>query len=356
MSASNSIVVSRIESAAEVLRCPKKDLTAYLERNGITETDVGLKLLNASTTTFDDLKDIIWDLGPSAIAVKAAVSILKGSEDNVPVLKIDKDPGASEPYSYDPAASGSYNFTIPTVFHNGSENTVTATAGATSANITVSPSSTEAFVRYLRDSRPIQQLKDRELLELYIAERDYEVEQELHRRARYQHFIILQNGKHEPGKEVIDVEASMDLLRSSRRRTNPAMIPMGDTVVPVYRITELNPEGRLVELCPICGDILYKGYCEKCELNFQGVGDHERAYARLVVDSGKFKKDSHSDRLALWRSASKGIKDMRKTWPSIQKVFDERKLTGDLPKLRVMENRPSSQVADPFHVAGNRTY
>ena len=330
----NSTVVSRIKSAAELLGCSQEDLTQRLEKYGIKETDVGLRLLNASTTTREDLMGAISTLG-STIAVKAAADILKGSEDK---------------------NLGFYSYSVPTVFLNGSEGTGTVTGGATSANISVSQPNTDAFVKYLRDSRPIQQLKDRELLELYIAERDYEVEQELHRRARYQHFIILQNGKHEPGKEVIDVEASMDLLKSSRRRTNPAMIPMGDTVVPVYRITELNPEGRLVELCPICGDILYKGYCEKCELNFQGVGDHERAYARLVVDSGKFKKDSHSDRLALWRSASKGIEDMRKTWPSIQKVFEERKLTGDLPKLRVMENRPSSQVADPFHVAGNRTY
>jgi hypothetical protein len=135
------------------------------------------------------------------------------------------------------------------------------------------------------------------------------------------------------------------------------MIPGKDKkIVRVYRITELNPDDRIVELCPICGEILYKGYCPKCELDFSGVGDDERSYVKLISNSEKFNAKSHSDRKAVHASASKGLEDLRITWPSIAPTFDDLKLTNSLPKLRMIKNIPATQVADPFHVSGNRQF
>jgi hypothetical protein len=135
------------------------------------------------------------------------------------------------------------------------------------------------------------------------------------------------------------------------------MIPGKDKkIVRVYRITELNPDDRIVELCPICGEILYKGYCSKCELDFSGVGDDERSYVKLISNSEKFNARSHSDRKAVHASASKGLEDLRTTWPSIAPTFDDLKLTNSLPKLRMIKNIPATQVADPFHVSGNRSF
>lgn len=211
----------------------------------------------------------------------------------------------------------------------------------------------ELLARLMKD---IHQLKDRELLDLYIREREYDVEQELHRRAKNQHWVVLKTGPNEPGKEAINVEASLDLLRSARRRTNPTMFPVGSAVVPVYRITELNLNDRMIELCPICGASLCRGYCEKCALNFSGVGDLEKGYVHMIAQSESFDRKSFSDRRAVWVSAGKGLEDLYKTWPSIIKKFEEAKATDTLPRLKIIESRPSAQVADPFHVSGHRQY
>jgi hypothetical protein len=126
--------------------------------------------------------------------------------------------------------------------------------------------------------------------------------------------------------------------------------------VNVYRITELNPEDQIVEICPFCGEITYKGYCEKCNSDFNGTGDDEKSYIKLITETESFDKNSRSDRQDVLRSAGKGIVDLRKTWPRVSKRFDELKLLNDLPKLRKSKNLPSQRPADPFYVSGNRTF
>jgi hypothetical protein len=75
-----------------------------------------------------------------------------------------------------------------------------------------------------------------------------------------------------------------------------------------------------------------------------------------MAEAGAFERNSFSDRKAALASASKGLDDLKMTWPSLAQKFDDLKLTNSLPKLKVIENRPSTAVADPFHVAGNRSY
>ena len=77
---------------------------------------------------------------------------------------------------------------------------------------------------------------------------------------------------------------------------------------------------------------------------------------KLVVNCEKFNVKSHSDRKAVHASASKNLSDMRITWPSISPTFDDLKATNSLPKLRMIKNMPAVQVADPFHVSGNRAF
>jgi hypothetical protein len=114
-------------------------------------------------------------------------------------------------------------------------------------------------------------------------------------------------------------------------------------------------QDRIVELCPICGDAMYKGFCDKCQLNFGNVGPDERAYVKLIVDKTGFDPRSLSDRKAVHASASKGLSDLRLTWPCTAYLFDELKLTNDLPRLRIMSSKPSS-VADPFFNNGSRAF
>jgi len=307
---SNPSISARVEKSAELLSVQSKVIVEALKKAGIEDNPSGLALLNASTTTPEDLVSILQDNIPLAkkLQLKAAAAILKGD-----------DPLAQSP---EPR-----------------------------------PVKVESIADIIKASRPIEQWSDRELIDQYLKERLIEVEQELSKRAKNQPWVILKPGKYEPGKEEIDIDASMDLLKMARKgKTNPTIIPCGESVSPVYRITELNLQDRIIEICPICGGSLWKGYCEKCAINFATIGDDERAYVYLISKSDTFKPESYSDRKAVAASARAGLDDLKLTWPSIFKKFEELKVTNNLPKLRIIENRPSQQVADPFFHDGNRAF
>ncbi|MBD3261064.1 MAG: hypothetical protein GF334_05180 [Candidatus Altiarchaeales archaeon] len=319
MSAPNPTIVARAEKAAEILNINPEEVLEMLKDIGIDNSDFGLKILNAGTTNEGDICAVlIKDVkeGNLCLREKAAAAILKG-----------RDPFAVEEKK--------------------------AESKSESTNSVV-----ETLVKTIQGNRPIQQWKDRELLETYDTDRDPEMEQELHRRAKAQPFIILkENGTTNPGDEPIDIEESLDLLKAARRgRKNPTIYPVGEVVKNVFMVTELNMDDRITELCPLCNEALYRGYCAHCELKFSGMDDDTRAYLRLVSESEKFNLNSFSDRRAVWASAVKGLDDLRMTWPGLSKKFDELKLTNELPRLRIIQNLPRSQKADPFYLDGNRSY
>jgi len=313
-------------------------------------------MLNSAITDFlsDQVsnKTCAASLKPKALRVAAAVSYLKG-----------KDPFKAESTI---ETGVSLNSSVAEVVNLG---TYSNKHGAVSGNNSLT-SAIDRITNVLAiDTRPVSQLRDRELLERYARDRDYDCEKELSLRSKNEPFIVLggpigevEGACNEPsalGREPIDIEESLILLkRAHKGRVNSTIIPYKDSVVNVYRISELNLDDRRVELCPICsGESLYKGYCERCGLNFKSIGSNERAYMKLVVsDSGLFQKESYSDRKALYASASKGINNLRITWPSVSKLYDSLEESGDLPKLVLIESRPPTMKADPFHVNGNRTY
>jgi len=306
----------RISKSAKLLSVETKSLAQDLKKSGIENDSTGLLLLDANTTTIDDLVSILESgcaNGVPKLKLKAAASILKGEH-------LEKATPSSEQKMPVIDASSQY----------------------------------QTLAEIVKANRPIEQWGDRELIERYAQDKEDCIEQELHKRVKGQNFIVLKPGKYEPGKEQIDIDLTMELLKSSRKRTNPSMIPTDGKVLPVYKITELNPQDRIVEICPFCGETLYRGYCDQCELNFSPIGDDERAYINLISESSKFNKNNFSDRRAVYMSAQKGVEDLKQTWPSLAKEFDELKVTNNLPKLRVIMNRPS--VADPFFQDGNRSF
>jgi hypothetical protein len=309
-----STLTPRIAKAAQFLGVTPEVLTAILNAGGISNDDLGKEILDAEYTTTEILKGIFFSQAGElkdlpVLRISAAINTLKTS---------DKAPVAALPPVTDTVAS-----------------TVLAALQA--------------------NKRPAE-MKDRELLEAFIQDRDPEVEQELAKRANNRRFIVLVPGKYEPGKEVIDVEKSLQLLKMARKNEVPTMAPFEGTVLQVYRITELNPEERKTEICPFCGQALFQGYCEKCELDFGGIGMDERAYLKLITDKPSFKCESHSDRKAAHASAIKGLEDLKKTWPSVVQEFEDKKLTNTLPQLVFMKPTPSTRKMDPFAVASNRSY
>jgi hypothetical protein len=325
----NSTIELRLQEAAKILKTSETELLTFLHAElGFVADDEGLQLLDAETTTEKVITDILGSTYPKLSAL-AAGAILKGrdpfkkSQPNNPVIN---------------------NVTI-------TSNEATQRSDEFSGSII-----SNQFVELVKALKPVQQWDDKALLENFIATRSEESEIELDRRAKHQKFVVLKNPatknlkRYEPGQEEIDIETTLKLLKDSRKRTTPGIIPIQGGFAIVYHITALSILDRLIEICPICGETLYEGYCEKCQINFANVGEDERSYVHLISESGKFRKDSLSDRNAILASAIKGIDDLKTTWPSLIQKFDELKLTGNLPKLKIIETRPSSKPADPFHV------
>jgi hypothetical protein len=303
---------SVISKAAQTLEIPLTSLTDILLKAGVPDDDIGYKLLKAKTTTETYLADLLRKGFPDTADLKvfAAASILKGNDPfEEESIKEIKD--------------------APTI-----------------------------ILEALTANRTPAQMKDQELLELYAKDRDYEIEQELHKRARFKRFIVLVPGKgaQSPGKEVIDIDKSLDLLKKARKMEIPQVASFDGKILQVFRITELNPEDRKTELCPICGKPLFQGYCQDCGLDFGGIGMDERSYIRLVTKKETFNVSSFSDRRAIHASATKGLEDLKLTWPSVAPEFDDLKVSNNLPQLVIMKPVLSEKKKDPFHVDGNRSY
>jgi hypothetical protein len=306
----SSPLSARVSKASEVLGVTPDQIVKALQNEGIEDNPQGLLVLDAPTTTIEDITTILFSvdkgLSGKTLKVKAAAGILKDSGCERPKAEVTN------------AGSG------------------------------------QTIADALKSVRPIQQWNDRELLEKYVQDRDPEIEQELHNRANSRHFVVLKTGKFEPGKEEIDIENTLDILKMARKKVTPSFLPLeGGVVSPIYFITELNMADRVVELCPICGASLFKGWCEKCQVTFAGVGDDERAYVKLIVDTDDI--NSRHDRKDVVTSASKGLEDLKLTWPTLAPKFDELKLTNSLPRLRIINSRPNT-ISDPFFADGNRTF
>jgi hypothetical protein len=325
-STSLSTIEGRIQKAAEVLKVQETEFQSIVKATfGIELNAEGLQMLDAQTTTEQVIVEMLSGYGFPKLCLLATSAILKG-----------RDPFSKE--------------NVKSIYQEGSGVSV-------KNDLTVEGSViAHEFVELTKNLRDPKQMKDKELLEMFNEDRDYEVLNELHKRAGFQFFVVLKPGQEGKVKKDIDIEMSLDLLKRSRRMTNPSLVRQGETFVNIYRITELDPEDQIVELCPFCGEIVYKNFCEKCSADFGNTGDDEKVFIKLVTEMESFDKNSLSDRRAVLASASKGLDDLRKTWPRVNKKYEELKVIGELPKLKKNRSLPSSKPADPFHVSGNRTF
>jgi hypothetical protein len=309
-----SSIDNRYQKATDVLRLEKVAvLEEILEKQGIRKDEEGLRYLDSDIVSEEKLEEIFSTSFPNTgfFSVKAAVLYLKGIDPFIPLVKEDKE----------------------------------------------KDSGMNILLKYMRENKPVEQMSDKDLINLWIEKREESMERELNKRAKGQPFIILKMKKTEPGKEIIDAEFSLEMLKSSKKRANPSIVPYeNNTFTTVYRITELNIDDRLIEYCPFCGETLWKSYCSKCESNLSGIGDDERVFIKMVVDAKKINVKTMSDRKAAIVCALKGIEQLKESWPSLRDRFDEQKLLGTLPVLKTLANRPPNIKVDPFNISGNRTF
>ena len=276
-----SSFMERVKSAASVLQIAPEMLTSELSRVGITESDLGLKILDADITTEESLTALLKEKAPNASVyqLKPAVAFLKGLD---PFKKSVPTPVASKPQMLNYA-----------------------------------------------------QMKDKDLLEHVVTVGiqglvpDHAAIMELHIRAKYQPFVVLK------GDGLINVEVSIEYLKRARKAPMPdsILLPVDRRLIQVYRIIDLYSPDHVVEICPICGGGLYKGYCVVCEVDFSDFDDEKRIHVAML-EEGKFNKDS------LIR-ALRGHKDLS-MWLVDPYRWADLKKKGKLPVLRIVQPRPAS--------------
>jgi hypothetical protein len=309
----SSALLSRVIEAANFLKIPQTEILEVLKNLGIDDTPEGLMLLDSVITTTDYLEDSLHLSNNSIpiLKVKVAVAILKGRD---PFVKSE----------------------VAMASKKESEGTVT-----------------NAIVDALKAQRPIEQLKDKELLELFQEDRDEKIAQELNRRANGMPFIVITIGKTKAGLENINIEATADLLKRARKGIAQQNIVIEGGSVPVYKISELDPESLINEICPICEERdLYRGYCDKCNMLFTGLSDDVQKFMMLVARSSGFSRKTASDRKDLYETAKKGFDALVSEWPSVAKEFKRLQIIDELPKLRRARSTPSV-LKDPFYRDSN---
>lgn len=314
----SSPLTPRIQHAADLLSVPEEALEQALKEAGVDNDDTGFMLMEASTTELEYIElEVLKKIQAPVLKKKAAASILKG-----------KDP-----------------------FKRGDHPERRVVKADDSGKVI------DTVAETIKSLRPIDCWRDEELLIAFDKDRDPQIEDELNKRAKGQRFVILKNNEEDNiGEESIDIDASLRLLKKSRKHKIPTFVPGPDNmIVPVHRITDLNIHDRIVEICPICGELLFKSYCDKCGISFVDVTDDCRAYMKIVVDEGLINKTVMSDRKALMAAASKGIGELRKIYHQADPKYRELKLSDNLPKLRKVQGMPD-KIADPFYVSGHRTF
>lgn len=301
---STSVLQSRVEKASEILTAKDYDFSSVVQKIsktldliGIDDSDLGVKILEAETTVFDDFQKSLLDSGPvttkSNITVpspeftiarlKIAWEILKG---NNPFEKKEEKKDLSS------------NLVIP---------------------------------------KPIGQWSDLELLEAYGRNCPIDVEEQLRRQTRGRYAIIFtKDGE-------VDVERSLYMVRMARNQKTPATFTIQNEICKVFRIGEF-PMDVFYE-CPIHSDILLvDGYCHECGKKWEtDPNNYERnVFLRLISE----KEDVN---MRIYRT--KDFDYLKSDFPKIFMEFEELKEEGKLPSLK--RKLSKSREGDPFRVTGS---
>jgi len=198
----------------------------------------------------------------------------------------------------------------------------------------------EALKEMVRANRFHSQWSDRELLAAYTPDAPAELVEALNRRANGRAFIIFVDEK----ENVLDIEASLRLLREARRRETPVHFKVADCLKRLYRAGEFP---SLVHLeCPFhSGVLLMDGYCDECGHSWEGVSYEVMQFARMVRDAGEAPKSSPGVRQFI-HHAMGGLQTLRRDYPKVGVSYEEAEVDCQLPSLR--RRQSERRVSDPM--------
>jgi len=296
-----STLETRIKEAAVVLNSYFKDskksaeetIALVLNYMGITNDDFGLKILEASSTVFDDFQKSDWT-GVVAIPIprlKIAWSILKG-----------QDP-----------------FKMP------EQNTETF-------------SSNSDITAVVKQLKPIGQWSDAELVEQYGKNCPMQVEDELSKRSKDRPCMIFNEDNASINKEI-----SLILLREARHCPTPSTYLVDKKLYQVYKIGEF-PMNVMYE-CPIHSNVLLvNGYCEDCGQKWSTDDSelHKNVFLRMISETTRIEP------ITLKMYMQQSFEDLIGMFPKILLKFNALKEEGKLPTLKRRISK--AREGDPFRV------
>jgi len=255
------------------LRYSSTNLTRKIEQIlktiGITDDELGIKILEAETTNFDMFFNNIDPISEIPIArLKIAWEILKGND---PFTKKEEKP----------------------VINNA-----------------------------VQQTKPIGQWSDLELLESYGYDCPLEIEEHLNKITKGRPAIIFDK------EGRVDVEKSLYMVRKARHQETPSTFIIRQEMHKVYRVGEWPLE--VFFECPIHSHILLMdGYCDECGMKWN-VDDYEKnSFLRLISE----RESEVDIRLYKKMDMNELIENFPKTFLKFKDLKDEGKLPSLKRKL-----------------------
>lgn len=286
VSANSSVetLKQRIKQAAEVLGVESSIIVNCLNRVGIKETEMGLKILESESTQSSDAYPEFYDINKMAFPMptfKVAWEFLKGNN----------------PFSKE---------TVKEVLPERLEN-----------------------------------WSDTQLLEHYNNHCNPDIEDRLKKLSNNRPFIVFSSG------ETIDVETSLKLLRLARRQSTPSTFDVGGELKSVYSVGEF-PLEYVFESPFNPGSILTDGYCEKTGITFKTDDLEVLSFLRLIHEMEHLSSLELRGIVSVDVLTSEGkLGQLKGLFPKVTKRFNELKEENKLPSLKMkLSKRPGS--ADPF--------
>ena len=287
---------SRVNEAAKILQVKdldekslKEKINKSLEIIGVDDSDIGIKILEAETTTFEDFENAFYD---GADVKKSKVVVLM-SRNVIPVPRLK---AAWEVLKgNDPFEKKSWD-----IKENDDKNSLYATL------------------------RPIGQWPDNELLEQYNDHCSADVEDQLKKRSNGRPCIVF----NEDGS--VNVEDSLYMLRKARQHEMPDKFKIREELKLLYRIGEF-PKTVFFE-CPVHRNtLLIDGYCDECGQTWD-VNDHKKnAFIRILMQ-----EETDID-FRLYRKMK--FDELKEEFPNIFIIYSDLNDEGNLPSLKKKSSR-----------------
>ena len=341
---------SRISQSVAVLfptsssedRCDETArLMGILESMGVEDSELGIRILDADTTVFEDFKKYIninsCYLRVPEVKLKIVWEILKGND---PLGTSDRD---LEDLARDLGKSldellKSGNVKKEQLKKMGKEAAKTFLQKVSEVGHKLADKSASLSEDLAESLQPVGNWTDLKLLQKYGKECPPAVEEELKKRTNGRPAIIF----HKTGE--VDVENSYFMVRKARRQDTPHTFEIKGEIKVLYKVGDF-PANVFFE-CPIHSDtLLVDGYCEACGRKWDTTEYEKNVFLRLMIENMREKIDM--------RIYSKNSFDeLVREFPGIYHIYERLKEEGKLPS---MKRRMSQNVDDPFYVVHTRT-